>query len=1509
MSQNVDLFIEIEAQKYAALIDGFLDSLQQANKTAVMSEALIAARREYFEVAVSKGVDFLQISFETLSRLSAEDLMTAAKELPDKLSQSSREDFAQAAARRTDAARWDKSFPEGQNDLVFDLSVSAKSVDDRLAEYLKNYNGPKESEGPHDKEIRRDPETPALLQIYNAPAGKWNTWKKLGKFLEERCAWDLLDDFQLENSRKGGQAKSVGKYAVLNEFVNRGEPTWHTGHVSGDMYDPATLMVVISRDPQKIGEMSNGQHWSSCMGENGVNAHFVPKDIEAGSLVAYLVSKDDPQARYPLMRQLLKPHLNDQGEMVLVPSKVYGGGSSGNSRTREALNEVLSDFCRHVNAGKTGAFKMDPRLYGDGQTGVVMLGAEWDDKTIQQGVIKFFDSSFQEWMVELRTRERGIHYTSQQLKQAREYKEDPDTLAEWNATLQQHQTEANTYTKYLRSLQNPNMLAKRFYRQTRRESLDSVPDPIACLKHAQSPIVTQRAKAVDAAVEKGDTTLLTAYMKDLDSESHAQIACLVFPFLGENDAAKGQLAKNWAEQTKELFPLKARLSNCRYVAGTMSLDNELQCAAADVWSAQLANLAPASRLEEIEAFMTAYVKYGTYTNRIGLQAYIASVGEIDDPDRRDELLRKADIWTNGGELKESLAATIAANAKNRGGIADRINSDFYAYHLAQERQTKDGAWDDIKTSITSLPTAEEKIKQYFALIDLSPMAQKSQDLLPTVMTEAKALEDVTRRGVYQQMLARATDRTLIDQIMVQAEAVIAPVQDLDQKIFAYLNMASETTYAEDKDALIEKALGFIKDSATGEKRLDYPLRALSGLPFSSPAREKILSFLLEDAPSLSPESRLKSHLLVLDQAGSFSAYREQALTALWTDLKETDRLTRLQILTRNVAQYIPDGSLLRGDFVQLLGQDLKLLPSDPIMHADHVKGHIDVYERILGGLFEKDLNRIALEGLLQDLGRLPQAAQRTTVAERALSKARDFPDLLPKAESIYEKQVKIQRLMRNDMNRGHTLSDAEKTQEAQVWQQAVRSFDRVTWRIAAASEIGSTFYHPHPIRIEAARILLDDLKNLTTDAQKTEVGLRALSLTDKGSAEQNKAIDLLDRCAQAYTDPVEKAKVYRHILQYDPDDAAIKGRMISGLSAGIPYFPEVNDQLDALGFLIKKTDPGSSAQKQAVQDALSKMKEGTLSWQGVAVCRAIILSLSDSESEKAQAAHHLIRHAKEQSDTHDKIENFKLIMDHTAPASAASLEAVRTSLDCLAQDNPSKIYLAHAHRSVFLSESDPSLQARALEEWKKQVMKEPFASSRCAEAQNLLNEASTDSVRLAAVGLLIDEGAQLGNMAQAEVMTHILPYSQKIDAIDSKLAERLPKFLANEESWNRIERLRGWMKGMGKISQQKGVELLLSYADHEFDAWRRFNAARDALWYAKPGSEAVQRAKAIMRENDYRLRKRDRLRFLYHRIATGNQASDPIADATQDSARYKPKERSKDKGGRGRMKTRDHALK
>lgn len=123
------------------------------------------------------------------------------------------------------------------------------------------------------------------------------------------------------------------------------------------------LMMVVSRKPEDIARSSSARAWTSCMSEFGCNKRYVEQDIKHGSLVAYLVNKNDPDITNPVARRLIKPYLNAQGEMIMMPDNGYG--ISNGEFKRSAY-----DFCaKHFNKGKTGEYRLKIGLYPDGITG------------------------------------------------------------------------------------------------------------------------------------------------------------------------------------------------------------------------------------------------------------------------------------------------------------------------------------------------------------------------------------------------------------------------------------------------------------------------------------------------------------------------------------------------------------------------------------------------------------------------------------------------------------------------------------------------------------------------------------------------------------------------------------------------------------------------------------------------------------------------------------------------------------------------------------------------------------------------------------------------------------------------------------------------------------------------------------------------------------------------------------------------------------------------------------
>ena len=79
------------------------------------------------------------------------------------------------------------------------------------------------------------------------------------------------------------------------------------------------LEVSISRHPYDVAGMSTGQGWTSCMNmSGGCNAHYLGRDVKAGTHVAYLVHHGDDKAENPIARIALKPYTSEDGTHTIL---------------------------------------------------------------------------------------------------------------------------------------------------------------------------------------------------------------------------------------------------------------------------------------------------------------------------------------------------------------------------------------------------------------------------------------------------------------------------------------------------------------------------------------------------------------------------------------------------------------------------------------------------------------------------------------------------------------------------------------------------------------------------------------------------------------------------------------------------------------------------------------------------------------------------------------------------------------------------------------------------------------------------------------------------------------------------------------------------------------------------------------------------------------------------------------------------------------------------------------
>lgn len=563
-SFSLNDYFQFDNGKYEELIQSLLNDVAEQSSD-VASDEVIEARRQYFSVAIRKGTDFSSLP-DNLSGLNKDELAEAAKKLPDKegaawslpepvsISEDNRSNFEFIASQRTPEAQWNNIFPEGTDDIIIPFTGTAQSVDDKIGDYIENHNNnaiakleearkqdivnqqnnpevrPRAGRDIEQRSIRRNPDNPSQLQTLNPnkDGNVWETGPKLGKFLQERYEWELFDIFQQENDKPRESSKNDGASQFndtsLKRIANREQ------NLSDSLLEADKLRILISRDPHKVGEMSTGQRWRSCMNvADGVNKHYVPEDIKAGSLVAYVVHEDDVDARYPLMRQLIKPFKNEAGETILVPQKIYGGEGFDNARTRDALTQTTQSFSAKQNQGKSGKFEMLPELYKDGQATTVQLQSDWSLENISEAIQQYQNGSLQEVLAELKSNnerlakgEKGVHG------------EDPAI------SIKKNKSDIN------RLLDNKNKetgLSRMFFRSTLKASIGSVPEPQdICNVAEKNNVLSAKSNAFQALI-KGDQSKWQNAIQDLSVEAQLQITTAVIA-LNNPESEAYQLASD-----------------------------------------------------------------------------------------------------------------------------------------------------------------------------------------------------------------------------------------------------------------------------------------------------------------------------------------------------------------------------------------------------------------------------------------------------------------------------------------------------------------------------------------------------------------------------------------------------------------------------------------------------------------------------------------------------------------------------------------------------------------------------------------------------------------------------------------------------------------------------------------------------------------------------------------------------------------------------------------------------
>ena len=115
------------------------------------------------------------------------------------------------------------------------------------------------------------------------------------------------------------------------------------------------VLVVISRHPYDIASMSTNRGWTSCMDliKKDAGKNKIPLEIEAGTIVAYLIRDNDKNINEPIARIAIKPYVDtNTSEVYLVASdRCYVGNIPGFSKT-------VQKWLDGIQSNKQGVFKI-----------------------------------------------------------------------------------------------------------------------------------------------------------------------------------------------------------------------------------------------------------------------------------------------------------------------------------------------------------------------------------------------------------------------------------------------------------------------------------------------------------------------------------------------------------------------------------------------------------------------------------------------------------------------------------------------------------------------------------------------------------------------------------------------------------------------------------------------------------------------------------------------------------------------------------------------------------------------------------------------------------------------------------------------------------------------------------------------------------------------------------------------------------------------------------------------
>ncbi len=167
-----------------------------------------------------------------------------------------------------------------------------------------------------------------------------------------------VDDYKKGLAIKDRRKISIGKVLSKNPAA-----------LKVYMEDPARAGTqskyegVISRHPYDVGSMSTNRGWTSCQDLLAEPKHqqceYIPKDIQAGTLIAYMIKANDRDIKSPVGRILIKPYINTSNETA------YGIGRISYGTVTDEFKEEVENFVDWLNKQKKvkGLFQISSQVY------------------------------------------------------------------------------------------------------------------------------------------------------------------------------------------------------------------------------------------------------------------------------------------------------------------------------------------------------------------------------------------------------------------------------------------------------------------------------------------------------------------------------------------------------------------------------------------------------------------------------------------------------------------------------------------------------------------------------------------------------------------------------------------------------------------------------------------------------------------------------------------------------------------------------------------------------------------------------------------------------------------------------------------------------------------------------------------------------------------------------------------------------------------------------------------